>query len=118
FWEFAPQIPALRAAIPIFDPYFISSPTAIVKHMGALAVGDNTVLVWPYFYATLEASIIGILVGSSAGALAGLILSNSPTLNLIARPFLVAFNAVPRVALIPIIVLIVGPNQSASIITA
>jgi NitT/TauT family transport system permease protein len=33
-------------------------------------------------------------------------------------PFIMAINAVPRIALIPVIVIIVGPNENASIVTA
>ncbi|HWL43681.1 MAG TPA: ABC transporter permease subunit [Ilumatobacter sp.] len=117
-WEYLPQYGPARNSFRFLDPFFISSPSKVAKNLRALAVGDNTVLIWPYFWASVKASITGVFVGTFFGALAGLVLSNSQVLNAILRPFLVALNAVPRVALIPVIVLICGPTQRSSVITA
>ena len=51
-------------------------------------------------------------------AAAGLFTSNYQALSEVLRPFILAFNAVPRIALIPIIVIIFGPTQTATTFTA
>ncbi len=117
-WEFGPRIDALQTAIPFLDPYFISSPSEVFDQLKALSTGDDTVSMWSYVWATVLASIVGIVAGSLLGAAAGLFLSNSQMLSDVFRPFLVAINAVPRIALIPIIVIICGPSMKASVVTA
>jgi NitT/TauT family transport system permease protein len=117
-WEWLPQIGSLSDSITLLDPYFISSPSAIWDQLVALATGDDIPSMWPYVWSTVEASLIGIVAGSVLGALAGLVLANSPGLSEIFRPFLIALNAVPRIALIPVIVIIAGPTLTASIVTA
>ena len=48
----------------------------------------------------------------------GLLLSESDFLERVFRPYVVALNAVPRIALIPIIVIIVGNNAKSSAVTS
>jgi NitT/TauT family transport system permease protein len=71
---------------------------------------------WTYLKPTLEASVIGTAIGMVTGALAGLLLSNSPLLTKILHPFVVGINAVPRIALIPIIVIIGGIGLQTTVI--
>jgi NitT/TauT family transport system permease protein len=70
-----------------------------------------------YLWATVGSTLVGLAIGLVTGSLCGLLLSNSEALAQIIRPFLVAFNAVPRVALIPVIVIIVGPSFEASVVS-
>jgi NitT/TauT family transport system permease protein len=49
---------------------------------------------------------------------AGLIFSNSKLVSAVFSPFIVALNAVPRIALIPIIILITGPTFNSTVISA
>jgi NitT/TauT family transport system permease protein len=74
--------------------------------------------IWPYLETTLVASGEGAGIGMILGGVSGLILSNVPMLRRIFMPFVNAANAVPRIALIPIIVIIVGPNETSAVITA
>lgn len=118
FWQWVPGIPGVQSAVPFLDPYFISSPSRVIAQLWALLRGAGTVSVWPYFFATLTSSLVGIALGALLGAVVGLLLSNSVFLSEVCRPFLVAMNAIPRIALIPIIVMICGPTQQASVVTA
>jgi len=118
-WQFLPEIPLLRSASHVFDPYFVSSPTRIGATIFNLATGsNNSVLIWPYMWQTVFASLIGTLVGLTLGALCGLILSNFAFLSDVMRPFIVAANATPRVALIPVVVIIFGLSLTTSIVIA
>jgi NitT/TauT family transport system permease protein len=75
------------------------------------------VFIWPYVGDTVEAAVIGTVIGTLLGAGFGLLLSNMPYVNRVVQPFVVALNAVPRIALIPMIVIITGPNFGSSVIT-
>lgn len=114
-WQYLPEIGFLSSRVRIFDKFYISSPTAVCKTLGDLAAGrDNTPFVWPYLWTTVSATLEGVAVGLVLGALVGLLFSNSARLNSIIRPFIVLLNSVPRVALIPLFVLLVGPTVQAS----
>lgn len=114
-WELAPHLPLIGGRWNITDPFFISSPTRVWDEIVRLAT-DGTLgsALWTSMYATL----IGTTVGLALGALAGLAMSNSVRMSQIFRPFAVAINAIPRIALIPIIIIMVGANVTASIVGA
>jgi NitT/TauT family transport system permease protein len=73
---------------------------------------------WTPLAQTLKATFLGVLIGIIAGALAGLIFSNNPRISKVLNPFVTVLNATPRIALIPIFVIIAGPTMTASVITA
>ena len=114
-WQYLPTIGFLSSHVRIFDRFYISSPSQVWKTLGDLAVGrDNTPLVWSYLWTTVSATLIGCAIGLVLGAIFGLLFSNFRPLNAVLRPFVVLLNSVPRVALIPLFVLLVGPTVKAS----
>lgn len=118
-WQFVPEIHGLRGVSPVFDPFFISSPTRVWHTIRELATGTgDQPLVWKYLLRTIEATLIGFTVGTIAGAVLGLVLSNSPRLSDVVRPFITMANSVPRIALVPIFVIIAGPSITGSVLTA
>lgn len=117
-WEFVPRIDWLSERYKFLNSFFISSPSEVWTNVVSLMNGgDETagISVWPYLRTTVEATIIGVVVGLAFGALAGLIFSNFRRLSEVVRPFIVLANSTPRIALIPIFVVIAGPNMRASI---
>ena len=118
-WQFLPKIAWVRDHVSFADPYFISSPTQIYEELVRLFTGsDGAEKIWPFLQITVEAALLGTGIGLVTGALAGLWLSNSPRVNSVLKPFIIALNAVPRITLIPIFVLMFGPTQTSSIVTA
>lgn len=116
-WQYLPQIPALKATSHVFDSYFVSSPVRIAKELGNLMTGsEGSPLIWGYVWSTVYASLLGTLIGMVAGAAFGLVLSNFRFLSEVMRPFVIGMNAVPRIALVPIIVIVFGPNQVSCVI--
>ena len=67
---------------------------------------------------TIRDALIGIAIGIVVGAALGLGLSTSPTAAAIFRPFAVVFSAVPRIALVPVIVIVFGATERSSIFSA
>lgn len=119
-WQYLPTVKAVRHSIPWLDPFFISSPGGVYHEVVGLIFGNKTVgipLVWPYLGNTVEATLIGTVVGVLIGLFLGALLSNSDTLSDVFMPYITAINAIPRIALIPVIVLIVGATLSAAIVS-
>jgi NitT/TauT family transport system permease protein len=58
------------------------------------------------------------VIGLAAGGIFGLLLSHYDFLAKLFKPFVAAGNALPRIALIPIILLIVGPTLRMSVVSA
>lgn len=114
-WQFLPLIPPI-ADHTFISRFYISSPSEIVTWLGRLATGTDTVAVWPYLYITAIGTVVGTAIGIVAGAVVGLLFAEVRALSDIAQPFVVVLNSVPRIALIPIIVLIAGPTLTSSII--
>lgn len=117
-WEVLPDIEALRDRAPVFDPFFVSSPTRVYEKLLDLCRGENNTYILDYLRPTLWAFVVGTTIGIVGGVLAGLLLSNSARANQVLRPALVLINAVPRVALIPIFVIIWGPTFASSVATS
>lgn len=118
-WELLPKVPWLADRFKFLNSFFISSPTAVADRLWALVSGNgvSSITLWPYLRTTLYSAIVGVLIGLFIGALLGLVFSNSPRLTSVVRPFIVLLNAIPRIALIPIFVVLYGPTDRASIMS-
>lgn len=122
-WQWVPTISAARHASPVFDPFFISSPERVAQTLYDLATGKGSSAsgtqfhtIWTPFRQSVVPAVLGTLIAIVIGALAGLICSNWITLNQIVRPFIIVGNSIPRITLIPIIVIVFGATQTTSII--
>ncbi len=115
-WEYLPKIEFLSELSPLMNSFFISSPSLIVKELWKLFTSSGTEGVWPFLWPTIWASLAGLLIGIVLGIVLGLIMGSVPFLNAVFRPFVVAINAIPRIALIPIVVLIFGASFAASVV--
>jgi NitT/TauT family transport system permease protein len=113
----------------ILDPYFISKPTAIWRSflkLGCLADNagfvscyyENANNLWLATLVTLKNMWWGFLWGTSLGVLTGLVLGRSEFLSQIFEPYIVAMNSIPRIALVPLIILIFGLGDLSKVVTA
>jgi NitT/TauT family transport system permease protein len=80
-----------------------------------LITGRGEPLVWPYLFATLEATAFGFLIGIVGGALMGLILSHDRRVRQVLSPYISAVNSTPKIAIIPIIIIIFGSTINSSV---
>lgn len=116
FWEIVTRIPAL-AATPMFDPFFISRPSAIAVRMWEfIQPGRNSI--WPHLLLTLEATFWGLLAGVASGFIIGLALSMSRSLADVLNPFIVALNSMPRIAFVPLITMFFGLGLASKVVTS
>jgi NitT/TauT family transport system permease protein len=113
----------------ILDPYFISKPSAIwtsFLKLGcfsdragfAACLGENPNNLWLATAVTLKNMFWGFLWGTGLGVMAGLILGRSEYLSKIFEPFVVALNSIPRIALVPLIILMFGLGDLSKVVTA
>ena len=117
-WELLPKIEWLRQVSPAFDPFFISSPTRVLDRLIDLCFGlSGQPIVWPMFLQTALGMFIGVGISLIIGVLGGLVLSNNAMAQKIAAPFLALANATPRVALIPLFVIIAGTTLTTTVLT-
>jgi NitT/TauT family transport system permease protein len=118
-WQYLPEVKSISHSSNLFNTFFVSSPSRIAVSIWDLLTGSNgSFLIWTYLEPTLYASLFGTAVGITTGAALGLLLSNSAFASAVLRPFVVAANATPRIAFVPIVVLLVGPSLTADVVLA
>ncbi|HWJ73073.1 MAG TPA: ABC transporter permease [Kaistia sp.] len=105
----------LATRLGLIDPFFWSSPSRIYNAF-IIVIGEGTLFQDTWF--TFKATIIGFLLGSAIGAVIGLSLWWSINAAAVVQPYIVVFNAVPKIALGPLIILIFGIGISSKIALA
>lgn len=105
----------LGARFGLIDPFFWSSPSRIWVASIQL-YREGTIYQDTWF--TFEATVIGFLLGSALGAVIGLSLWWSVNASAVVQPYIVVFNAVPKIALAPLIILVFGIGISSKIALA
>lgn len=132
-WEWGWSLRAVSALKPlvpsILDPYFISRPSMIwTSFLKLSCLGDaagfgacfarNDNNLWLALLVTLKNMWWGFVLGTVSGVACGLILGRSDYLSRIFQPYIVAMNSIPRIALVPLIILMFGLGDMSKIVTA
>jgi NitT/TauT family transport system permease protein len=91
--------------VKLLDAYYFSSPSLIAKSAYA-AWTSGTLLTDIEF--TAGATVIGFVVGVALGAIIGLSTWWSKVYANVLEPYLVTFNAVPKLALAPVLIILFG----------
>jgi NitT/TauT family transport system permease protein len=90
-------------------------PTPL-RTLGALVKVWN--LIWPNAQQTLITTLIGFCISVVFGMALGILVGSSSFLNRCLSPLLVAFNSVPKVAVVPVLVLWFGIGTVPAVLTA
>ncbi len=98
----------------IWDEFLISRPSSIVITIWNMAQNGLFVHIGTTLYETLT----GFLIGVFLGLLISTLLWSSSMASKIAEPYLVVLNALPKIALGPVIILIAGAGTQAIIVMA
>ncbi|HEY7206356.1 MAG TPA: ABC transporter permease [Methylomirabilota bacterium] len=119
-WQYLTGIKAISKTPGLYwiDPFFISRPSAIAERFVYLMSPKVRLGIWQMALSTVQSTIWGFLVGISTGFVAGLVLGRSDRLARILEPYIVAFNSLPRIALVPLITMIFGFGLLAKIVLA
>lgn len=94
------------------DPFITSRPSSIVRTIISLHRDGSLYL---HIYVTLMETFASFVLGVAGGMLTAVLLWWSHTLDEISEPYLVVLNALPKVALGPVLIVWLG-NGSAAII--
>jgi NitT/TauT family transport system permease protein len=96
----------------LLDEFYISTPLAIVE-AGIGFFHDGILL--PSLWITIQETLGGFAIGGSLGFLLGLLLGTNQFAGDVFRPFVLAFNGVPRLALVPLFMLWFGLGIASKI---
>jgi len=92
------------------DPLIFSYPT---KVFNLLITNIQDGSLFPHLWTTVFETILGFLIGTILGTILAAILWWSPFLSKVFGPYLVVLNAMPKVALGPILIVALGPNMTS-----
>lgn len=95
------------------NPILLPAPGSVLSQFLASA-GDG--LLVPAVLDSLRGLFIGLVLALVAGILAGLVIGGSRWLDLLTGPYLWAFFATPRLALLPLIILFLGLDLTTKIV--
>ncbi len=99
----------------IIDPFFFSSPSAIWE---TAVVKWQSGQLWRDIAYTASATVLGFLSGTVAGSVAGLLFWFSRKVALVAEPWMIVLNALPKLALAPVLVIWFGIGFSSKVVLA
>lgn len=103
------------ASGPVLDPLFVSRPSDILARLLDWA-GDGTL--WFNTRITLTEIVLGYLLGSAAGVVAGFAIAPQRTLGKVLDPYVMALYSIPKVALAPLFIIWFGIGVSMKVLLA
>ncbi|MDF2535980.1 MAG: transporter permease [Bacillales bacterium] len=103
------------AQLKILDPFLVSQPTRMLHFFVKLYREGN---LFNHIWVTCYETIVGFVLGTVAGTLIAMLLWWSDFICKILDPYLVVLNALPKIALGPIIIYWIGNGQPAIIAMA
>jgi NitT/TauT family transport system permease protein len=97
------------------DGFFWSQPSAIWKtFLIFFTEGDA----WTDISFTFRSTILGFIIGTTAGSLLGLSFWWSRNYAAIAQPYIICFESMPKLALAPLIILVFGLGLTSKVVIA
>jgi NitT/TauT family transport system permease protein len=108
FWE-------IGARVGFIDAFFWSQPSAIFNTLIIFFTAGDA---WTDIGFTFRSTILGFLIGTTAGSLFGLSFWWSRNYAAIVQPYIICFESIPKLALAPLIVLVFGIGLPSKIAIA
>jgi len=104
FWQFASGR--------LISKFWVSSPTEI---FGLLLswIADGSL--WPHLEATLTAMGVGYVIGCAGGVGIGLLFGFLPMLRRVVMPYVSGLYALPKIALAPLLVILLGVDIGSKV---
>jgi NitT/TauT family transport system permease protein len=91
--------------------YFITGQTGVAHTIN----GQPTIGSWNDMWVTLQQAAGGYVLGIGSGIIVAVIVASSRWLRLFSAPFVSIGNAIPKIALIPLFILIFGSNYKSTV---
>ncbi len=95
------------------DPLIFSSPAKIWNLLYSSIVNGS---IFPHLWTTLFETVLGFIIGTVCGTVLAAFLWWFPFVSKVLDPYLVVFNAMPKVALGPILIVAIGPTITSIIV--
>lgn len=105
----------ILAKYKIIDPFLVSQPSRMLKFLIKLY---NEGILFRHIYVTCFETILGFFFGTIIGTLIAVCLWTSDFISKVLDPYLVVLNALPKIALGPILIFWIGNGQPAIIMIA
>lgn len=105
----------LLAHYKVIDPFLTSSPSRVVKSISNLYKSDA---LFVHLGATLSETVISFALSTFIGTLIAVILWWNETVRRILEPYIIVLNALPKIALGPLIIIWAGAGKKAIIVMA
>ncbi len=105
----------LGSTLGVFDPFFFSSPSEILRT--AIIKWQSGQLLRDIVY-TGSSTLLGFVLGTVTGSLIGLLFWFSRRVALVAEPWMIVLNALPKLALAPVLVIWFGIGFSSKVVLA
>src|SRR5438128_9290790 len=114
-WEYVPAL--LKSSnIVLLNPVFISTPSKIAADLYRITFVTGEI--FPALWSTLSAALVGLALGMLCGYVLALVFSELKTVDSVMMIYVNAMNAVPRITIYPLIVIIFGFGFGSKIIGA
>jgi 1,4-dihydroxy-2-naphthoate polyprenyltransferase len=97
----------------VLNRRYIPQPSLVLDALGKLA---NNGQLWNDLGLSILRISLGFLLGAGIGVSVGLLIGISQTASAILRPLITAINPIPKIAIIPFVVLAFGFNERARIL--
>ena len=101
--------------IGFIDPFFFSSPSQIFQ---TAVVKWQSGQLWRDIRYTAASTLLGFVLGTVIGSAGGLLFWFSRRVALVAEPWLIVLNALPKLALAPVLVIWFGIGFSSKVVLA
>ncbi len=102
----------LCAGLNVIDPFITSSPSRVLSTIVSLAEAGT---LFYHIGITVMETIIGFVIAVAAGYLIAVLLWINDSVRRIFEPYIVVINALPKIALGPLIIIWIGTGYSAII---
>ena len=97
------------------DAFFWSQPSAIFHSLTIFFTNGDA---WTDIAFTFRSTILGFLLGTTAGSLLGLSFWWSRNYAAIVQPYIICFESIPKLALAPLVILVFGLGLASKIAIA
>ncbi|KKU54999.1 MAG: Binding-protein-dependent transport system inner membrane component [Candidatus Moranbacteria bacterium GW2011_GWE1_49_15] len=95
------------------DPMFISYPTRVISDGIDLVLSGK---ITPHFIISVETLLLGFLLAVVVGVLGGLLIGSDERLYALFRPYVLFLNSLPKIAIVPLIIIWFGIGFSSKVV--
>lgn len=101
----------------VMNPVLFGEPVAVARRIVALLAGDTIYsrTIYDHLATSLQVIVVGYAAGAAAGILLGFVFGRSRPLARIFEPFILAVASVPKIAIAPLFVVVLGIGIAAKL---